>query len=167
MIPWWLDTSIQLQVTKWWQRCPPFPWPLFFMAELCIGGMWAKSAPWHGNINFWHQIQTIHHSLNKAFNKGLHIEVWGWITTIWKIFSLDNIVNLFWKKRNNSKKASMNRSRSKGRLMETAFISKTNSSTEDLDEVDRYYRPMVITLIGGDGALQNTALHQIDHFTDL
>ena len=61
----------------------------------------------------------------------------------------------------------MNRSRSKGRLMETAFISKTNSSTEDLDEVDRYYRPMVITLIGGDGALQNTALHQIDHFTDL
>ena len=31
----------------------------------------------------------------------------------------------------------MNRSRSKGRLIETAFISKTNSSTEDLDEVDR------------------------------
>ena len=29
------------------------------------------------------------------------------------------------------------------------------------------YRPMVITSIGGDGALQNTASHQIDHLTDL
>ena len=31
----------------------------------------------------------------------------------------------------------MNRSRSKGRLLETAFVSQSRSSTEDLDEVDR------------------------------
>ena len=31
----------------------------------------------------------------------------------------------------------MNRSRSKNRLLETAFVSHTRSSTEDLDEVDR------------------------------
>ena len=30
-----------------------------------------------------------------------------------------------------------------------------------------YYRPMVKTSIGEDGALQNTASHQIDHLTDL
>ena len=30
-----------------------------------------------------------------------------------------------------------------------------------------HYRAMVIALIGGDGAHQNTAFHQIDHLTDL
>ncbi|QQP40345.1 Uncharacterized protein FKW44_014353, partial [Caligus rogercresseyi] len=51
----------------------------------------------------------------------------------------------------------MNRSSSRGRLIETAFVSSTRSSTEDLDEVDRLANhPVLRSSSGCSGVLRKS-----------
>lgn len=55
----------------------------------------------------------------------------------------------------------MNRSRSRGRLIETAFVSRTCSSTEDLDEVDRLANhPVLRSVPQGHTSFAGSALRK-------